>query len=424
VKQSLHTQTQQRWVRRAWRRGRRDRGSFTVSESCGIAALLVALSACERTRAGQETEVVAASIAPAALAAPPQVQSAPAIEPAPQSCDELRAENEQLRAELALAEQRRLDRELEWHRYMDTLRSFELPKLTDDFSAELPPEQGPPVPPPEPVDDVLSKRSAEVARSLRALLAIEGVRGLDLFEAGTVHDAATGGWIGPVVFRTLDERGRLAGSLCAERLRLEGSRSAHTLTIVLEDGHESRGGERLTFPLDDASKAAMDAIGTRRFVLSRVDPLPWFEAVPELFGGATLDEPLDDGLWNLDFVRGQLNTLMREDAAHGYWRVKTLGGVVDGVLRNVHLEGFDREGRLERRAFCDRLSVVAQDRGVMLLFEEGALERGDERAPFLDGRYRVFLPRAALDRWRAAGIPGLSPVPKSRAGDAAKPGSH
>lgn len=413
-----------------------------IATSSGLAALLVAsiAAACERTRAGQPAS---ASLASQAQLEPNETAGTPdagadssqrvselerelagaraELEGARDGardgdCAELAAEVASLRGELAAHEAQRVARELEWQRYMDTLRSLDLSVLPGGFEAQPPPEQGPPAAPataPE-VDVELARRSEAIERSLRALLAIEGVRGIDLFEAGTLHDEPGGGWIGPVVFRKLDERGRLAGSLCAERLRLEASRAARTLTVVLEDGFESRDGERLEFPLDAGDALAMSPIGVRRFVLADLDPLPWVQAAPELFSAREVDQPLDDGRWNLEYVRLTLNQLLREDAGQGYWRVKSLAGVHGSLLREVHLENFDAQGKLERRAFADRMFIEAQERGVLLQLEQGSIERGDERAPFLDGRFRLFLPRADLDAWRKAEIPGLSPPPAAR----------
>ena len=409
-----------------------------IATSSSLAALLVASIAagCERTRDGQQISASLASVAQleaSGIAGTPDAgvdlsqrvselerelaDARAELEGARDGdCTELAAEIAVLRGELAAHETQRVARELEWQRYMDTLRSLELSVLPGGFEAQPPPEQGPPevlAPVPE-VDVELARRSDAIERSLRALLTIEGVRGIDLFEAGTLHDEPGGGWIGPVVFRKLDERGRLSGSLCAERLRLEASRAARTLTVVLEDGFESREGERVEFPLDGADSLAMSPIGVRRFVLADLDPLPWVQAVPELFGAREIDEPLDDGRWNVEYVRLALNQLLREDAGQGYWRIKSLAGIDGSVLREVHLEDFDAQGKLERRAFADRMSIEAQERGVLLQLEQGSIERGDERAPFLDGRFRLFLPRADLDAWRKAEIPGLSPPPDAR----------
>jgi hypothetical protein len=107
-------------------------------------------------------------------------------------------------------------------------------------------------------------------------------------------------------------------------------------------------------------------------------------------------------------VRATLNDLLQLDAALGWYRLRALGGVQDGVLRDVQIERLDVEGRVERRLFADRLCVVEQERGLMLLLEDGAQVRGERKAPFLEGRYPIFLPRADVARWRAAGVPGLA----------------
>ena len=71
----------------------------------------------------------------------------------------------------------------------------------------------------------------------------------------------------------------------------------------------------------------------------------------------------------------------------------------------------DAEGRLERRLFADRMQVLEQERGLLILLEDGAQVRGDRRTAFLQGRYRIFLPRADVAAWREAGVPGLSKAP-------------
>ena len=68
------------------------------------------------------------------------------------------------------------------------------------------------------------QREREVAMILGSLLVVERVEGLQLLESG--HLGA--GWTGPVVFRVIDERGRGVGTLAADRLRLEGSRTGRS----------------------------------------------------------------------------------------------------------------------------------------------------------------------------------------------------
>jgi hypothetical protein len=239
-----------------------------------------------------------------------------------------------------------------------------------------------------------------------------------------------GGTTGPVVLRVLDDRGHPLGTLYAEHLRLEASRAARTLTLVLEDGFERVHGEKLAFDAlphsdsvapdagasvrDTASPAAAhDAVArnARRVVLPAVDPRQWIEALPELFKESEREPPPDDGRWEIGALRAALNDLLRVDSAGGYYRIQGIGGVRGDTLHDILLEHLDRGGRLERNLFADRMRVIPGDAGVVIVLEGGAQVRGDEKTPFLDGRFRIFLPRADLDEWRKAGVPGLSPAP-------------
>ncbi len=329
----------------------------------------------------------------------------------------LREQIDELRAQLTREQELRLEREREWLRYTRAIDALSGDALQHGprFESQAPADEEPvdETPEAEAVDPALLARSAEIERSLRALLAVEGVRGMDLLEAGRLGD----GWIGPVVFRLVDDQGRLAGSLGAQRLRLAGSRMARTLTLILEDGFESRGGARTPFETEPQESESDETFGVRRIELDEVDPQHWVQAAPELFGGIELVAPVDDGQWSLTWVRANLNRLLRLDVERGYWRVKTLGGVFEGQLRDVQLEQFDASGKLERRLFADRLSLERRERGVALLLEGGALVRGDEKTPFLDGRYRIYLPRADHGEWNRAGLPGLTsqPGPAARA---------
>lgn len=324
-----------------------------------------------------------------------------------------------LRRELREERVRREEREHEWLSYTKALAVLDLapePFTVERGSAEE--GAGKNGSGGEPSDPI-AERSRQVLRILRSLFKAEQVAGLDLLEAGRVAE----GYTGPVVLRLLDPAGRPVGSLSAERLRLEASRSGKTLTLVFEEGYERRAGSVIPFdgPLVSetvltqgqvvASEAALRK-GVRRIVLPRVDPEPWFEALPELFG-EQLDAPVpDDGHWNRELVRIELNRLLREDIVGGYYRLHGLGGVKDLELRDVQLEELDPEGRLQRRLFADRMRIVAQDRGVLLFLESGVQMRGGNKVPFLDGRYRIFLPRARLEAWRKAQIPLFEREPK------------
>jgi hypothetical protein len=213
------------------------------------------------------------------------------------------------------------------------------------------------------------------------------------------------------VFRCLDERGRLAGSVRAERLRLEASQSAHTLTLVLEQGVESRGGEPVPFEG-----------GTRRITLRDVDPEPWLAECPELFDGAATARTEDDGLWSLSAVRRELNRLLALDPEFGWYRLHSLGGVRGSELVDVQLEELDPGGRRQRRLFADRLRIALEDGGVVLELVDGAFVHGDAKQPFRDGRHRVVLPTADAGAWRAATLPGFC-APPTRAEPAEAPPS-
>jgi hypothetical protein len=368
--------------------------------------------------------------------------------------DEARSQIASLRAELDQAANARIARESEWLRYTKAISNLgeraDVP--TPEFATDAPAEVAatPPSPPAAaPKDAALEKDAADAAAraaaraerdraihlALRSLFTAERILAFELMETGTLRDGATG----PVVLRTLDEIGRPTGSICAARMRFEASRTARTLTLVLENGYERRGTTKIPFASvgDDvgATRAEEDRVadedrvaeedrvtsdgdeisapeaGVRRVVLPGIDPAPWIEALPELFGTSTSPAVPDDGHWNLVSLRNELNLLLREDAVGGWWRLASLGGVRGSVICDVVLDQLDRDGHLERKLFADRLTVLREDRGLQLLLESGAQLRGDRKLPFLDGRYRIFLPRADGTAWTSRGVPGLSPPP-------------
>ncbi len=305
----------------------------------------------------------------------------------------------QLEQELETERARRADRELQWLEFQRALASLELetlrPMLGGTEEVQAGSAAGDPEESPE-VDSELARtraRTEEIERSLKTLFRLEGLRGLDLLELGTLGE----GWVGPVAFRLLDDRGRLVGGLFAERLRLEASRSARTVALVLEEGFETQGEERLPF-----------ADGVRRIPMSHIDPQPWLEALPELFASDVLDPPNDDGLWDHEKLRAELNRLLGLVASAGFLRVHSFGGVMQDVIVDVHLEQFDAEGHLERRLFADRMRILVDPEGSWLVLEGGAFVVGDSKEPFRNGEHRIFLTRAPYSEWRAAALPGLA----------------
>jgi hypothetical protein len=361
-------------------------------------ALLIAALFCG---CSDSTPAPSAPSAPAAATAP----STPS--PAPEAA--LRARIRELESQLSNERAQRLQREQEWLRFTQGIselaRAAGVP--APEFPTPLAGESAPPAAPaPDPGREERQRRGRALLARLRALFFSDEVAGLDLLEAGELREGA----LGPVVLRELDPDGRPYGTLCAERLHFEGSQSARTLTLVLEQGYERRGTQRFPFaepgaPVSEASDEPAARRGTKRIELPEIDPARWIEKVPELFGPSATAASIDDRQHDLVAIRVALNLLLREDASAGWWRLSNLGGVQHDVLREVVLDGFDRDGRQERRLFADRLSILEQSKGVQLLLEQGAQVRGDQKLPFLDDHYRIFLPQAAPEVWAKAGVP-------------------
>jgi hypothetical protein len=240
-------------------------------------------------------------------------------------------------------------------------------------------------------------RGRALPGAFTALLRLEGVRGFDLFDAGSVAraaDASAPAGAGPVVLRRFDAEGRLAGHLYARRLTLSGSRSGHTLSLHLEDGHSSTGGLRQPF-----------ADGRWTLPLRHVDPGPFLTAFPELFVDAPAAVP-DDGRYPKAWLQYTFNRLLAEDPGGSRFQLAWFEGVAEESLRGVELVETDAAGRELRRLFADRLRLEFEQERVVLSLEQGVSRRGGESMPFLDGRLKLYFPRADVARWRSSGLPG------------------
>jgi len=361
--------------------------------------LVLALACCGASCAPSADEVERSSAsAPVALEGRPSELALLELE-LQQALEQLAARDAQvqsLRAELAREQERRLEREQAWLEY--TLAFARLPLERGLQAASAPTKTAADAPAAEPEPDPAVLRAEELRRALNARLMIEEVFGFELLEAGRVGpELEQAAWIGPVVFRLLDPSGRLAGSLSAERLRIELSRAARSATLVLEQGSESRGGERTPFEQ-----------GVRRIPVPEIDPDAWLAALPELFDPEQRERVNDDGLWELVRVRHALNELLRADTSGGHYQLRFLGGVVGAELRDVQLVEFDAQGRHVRRLFADRMRIERlAPGGVALDLLEGASLRLGRKTPFLAGGQRVLFPRAAVAAWERARIPGF-----------------
>ncbi|QDV06665.1 hypothetical protein Poly30_21800 [Planctomycetes bacterium Poly30] len=317
---------------------------------------------------------------------------------------ELLARVRELEAELREVQINSLRRQEEWIEYTRVLQLFSrrIPEPPAFIVEALKPA-------PDPLEEhrareeaLLQVRADEILRSLRSLLMTEGVRNLDILEVGRPVSVEGRAGTGPVIGRLLDDRGRMVGMIKANRMRLEPSRSGRTITIVMEDGYESRQGVRQPFEG-----------GTRRLFLGSVDPEPWIEAFPDLMDDADVAPVIDDGLWDLVSVRSRLARLLAasSEAGGAVWRLAGIGGIREGQLRDVQFAEIDsRTGQVSRRVFADSGRIRTMDgRGIEISLTDGTVRRGDRAAPFLEGRFRLMLPYADADAWRAAELPGLSP---------------
>jgi len=314
--------------------------------------------------------------------------------------DALLARIATLEARIAGLQADALRREEQWVEYNEMIVAIAPEDLFPELHVEKVKAALADAPPPEPDPAELARaeRSGEIQRSFTALLRADGIDAFDVLEMGLLGD----GWIGPVLLRSFDGRGRAIGSLSAARLRLEGSQAGRTLTIVLEDGYARRSGEKIPFP---GTEAEQERGGVRRFVLPHTDPRPWLTKLPELFREELAQEVLDDGRWNSFIVRRELNARLDRAGLGGRYVLKAFAGVREDVFRDVALDEFDESGALRRRLFADRLAVRIDNRGVHLLLEDGVAVRGEQKLPFLDGRMRLFLPRADVEEWTNGGIP-------------------
>lgn len=355
-----------------------------------------------------------------AVAAAPANEPDPAVDAA--TADDAhagcRAENDALRsrvlrleAQLADLQVESVAREEEWLAYNRMISSIApedvFPELAIRRVQEEMADAEPP--PPDPAQVALEERSAAMKRSLVALFRADGIDRYDVLELGLLSvDESGQGAIGPVLLRSFDDRGRALGTLTAERLRLEGSRAGRTLTLVLEDGYTRQFGARTPFPgADEGAERG----GVFRLLLPHTDPRPWADALPELFREDPTYEITDDGRWNLLLLRRDLNARLDRAALGGRYVLKDCAGVTGDVWHDVAFDELGENGELRRRLFADRLRVHVDESGVRLELREGVAVRGAQKLPFLDGRMRIYLPRAPISEWTDGSLPVVDARP-------------
>jgi hypothetical protein len=200
---------------------------------------------------------------------------------------------------------------------------------------------------------------------------------------------------GPVVVRLLDHRGVLSGSLRAEWMHLEASRSGHSVTIVLTDGVHQVGREAIPF-----------TSGVYRIPLRHVDPKPFLEDCAPLFDPALIDRRIDDGRWSRPALMLTLNRLLSESDRGRTHRLTWLGGVVGDELRDVELSIGSEDGSEQRRLIADGMRIEMHGDHVRLVLRDGLVVSGDAvRTPFVAGTRSIVLVGSICDRYRAAHLP-------------------
>ena len=212
---------------------------------------------------------------------------------------------------------------------------------------------------------------------------------------GPTPDARPAFGTGPVVLRLFDHRGVLSGSIVADRLHLEASRSGHSVTLVLTDGHSRVDDRRL--PFDG---------GVYRIPLRHVDPVPFIEACGPLFDPERTQRVVDDGRWSRPALLLTLNRLLEASDRTGRYRLTWLGGVVGDEFREVELTVRDAAGRETERLIADRLVVELHGDHARLVLRDGLALAGDgARAPFRDGRRSIVLVDSDPRAYASAHLP-------------------
>ena len=348
-----------------------------------VSAVSLALTVSWATQTSQSTEDPQPAAVPAAVQAQ-LTQALLDLERAHERIDELEMELALVQAQ-RFAEQQTFQ---DWLQFVSTIKPDLAPLV---LPGGLVASGSEPAAEPEPIPkDPALVRGEEMLISLRNLFKTEGLFAYDLLTAGRVHDGA----VGPVVFRLLDDRGRLAGSISAQRLRLEAGRAGQTVTMVLESCEERRAG-------------MVSAFAEMRLPFVRVDPAQWIAKLPELFRADDLGKTLVESKWDKEALRARLNGLLKLDAAAGYLQLKALDGVSGEHLIGVDLSEMDAAGRLSRHLFADSLRIAFLDRGVVLEMFGCVSMRGGVKTPFPGGTHRVYLPTADQTEWRAAQLPGI-----------------
>ena len=218
------------------------------------------------------------------------------------------------------------------------------------------------------------------------LLAVSGFDHLR-FESGTRVEGDT--TLRDVTLLEWNREGVIETVTKARSAAFELHQMAGTLVVVLLDGHRIHDGSRTILPGEGL-----------RLEFAGIDTSLWLAHFPELAASTGSDPGFAAK------VREQLDELLSTPSPGGYFRIPVMESVTGTTLRLVQVNRYDNGGRLVRTLAADSLEVRLHPGGdVELLFRDGAILEGGLERPFYEDRFRVYLPRQDLDKWRRGDIP-------------------
>jgi len=218
------------------------------------------------------------------------------------------------------------------------------------------------------------------------LLAVSGFDHLR-FESGTRVEGET--TLRDVTLLEWNREGVIETVTKAQSAAFEIHQMTGTLVVLLLDGHRIHAGSRTNLPVEGL-----------RLEFAGIDTALWLDHFPELAASVGSDPGFAAK------VREELDELLSTPSPGGYFRIPVMESVTGSTLRLVQVNRYDNGGRLVRTLAADSLEVRLHPGGdVELLFRDGAILEGGLERPFYEDRFRVYLPRQDLDKWRRGDIP-------------------
>ncbi len=229
------------------------------------------------------------------------------------------------------------------------------------------------------------------------LFSSDGYHRVALREAVRVPDMPI---LKDAVWLEWNTEGVLDGVISAKRVEFALQQMTRNLVVTFFEGTRTRNGARIALPEKGL-----------RLDFADVNPRPWLSHWPALaVSSAAIDGARGPGVTaassDPETLRRALSSLMSIRRAYGYYRLDALGSVDGDILRMVQINWFDGASRLIKTIEADSMEIRLHATGsVELLLRGGALIEGGMKRPFYEDRFRLHLPRQALEKWRATGVP-------------------